>query len=262
MIRDGFIPQPVKSPGTAALFCLAVTWHWVVLEPAFGQESVTTPAVPAPLPKNLTPYPSNDPVVVSQPLRVAQPLPHPSCEPVFNDSCGADDCTFCLEVWKGYCQEKRRCGHVYSPRHLLSNCCSWWWRLRSCCWDRRGGLFIGLPRFADPVDDCGADGRHHTLGCHGRADCCETSQSKNSPSPAEPTPSTEPPKPSQPESPPSTPRNELPPTSPDSSSTTSTDLPGESLPPEPGRVRAKSASLQGEQGTLRLIRHLQQATPD
>jgi hypothetical protein len=264
MITESLIPQPARSPVKAALLCVAVAWLAVVAEPAAGQVSVTPPVAPAPLPKNLTPNEPADQVVPGQPYDVVQPLLDPSCEPAFR-SCDVDDCAYCLELWQGYCYEKRRCGHVTSPRHLL-NSYFCWCRLRWVCWGRRCGSFIGLPRFRDPRDMdcttcCRTDCRQQTAPAAGRANLENTHPPTNQPSPAQPEPAAEPPNPAPPapsESPSRAPRNALPPTP----SATSANLPSEPPAPEPTRLRVRSASLQGPQGTLRLIQHLQQAAAD
>jgi hypothetical protein len=264
MITEGLKLQSVKSPGTAALICLAAAWLSVVADPAAGQESVTSPVAPAPLPKNMAPDEPADQEVAGQPYDVGQPLHDPSCEPAFR-SCYVDDCAYCLEFWQGYCHEQRRCGHVCSPRQMLSSCFCWC-QLRWVCWSRRCGSFIGLPRFRDARDTncatcCGPGRRQQTTPAAGSDNLGNMHPSTNHESPAQTEPTAEPPKPVAPaphESPSGAPRNELPQTP----SATSANLSSESLAPEPTRLRVRSASLQGSRGTLRLIHHLQQAAAD
>ena len=148
MCRDGLNPLPAMSPGTSALLCAIVVWFAASSPPTRAQQSPSPAPVPAPLPKNLTPEEVSAAVAVPEPASTAQPLLDPSCEPTFQSGL-IDDCEYCLELWQGYCQEKRRCDHVVSPRRGLSCFGLCWPRL--CWWGRGCGIPIGWPRISNPA---------------------------------------------------------------------------------------------------------------
>ena len=121
MRRDGLIRLSGTSPGGSFLLSVVVAWLSACPAPARGQQPSPPAPAPAPLPKNLTPNELPNPVAVPQvpqPLASALPSLDASCEPVFQSGL-AEDCGYCLELWQGYCQERRHCRHVASTRRGL-----------------------------------------------------------------------------------------------------------------------------------------------
>lgn len=159
MRRDGLTRLSGTSPGCSFLLSVVVAWLSACPAPVRGQQPSPPAPAPAPLPKNLTPNELPDPVAVPQPLASALPLLDASCEPALQSGL-AEDCEFCLELWQGYCQERRHCRHVASTRRGLGFFGLCWPKL--CFWGH--GIPIGLPRISEPAcasSSCAVCGEAH-----------------------------------------------------------------------------------------------------